>query len=363
MCDGLRKAGAQIRLFFATPQQEATGIAETIQRQYGVATEGLRLCPVAIHSPRGISPRIAALAAWSWVSDWLSKCAPEAIYSRNLYASLLVACFCPGRLIYETHQIEEGFRASLQGFVLRRRGVLTIVISEALKILLVERHSCDATSVMVEHDGVNDELINANPKFLGGSVPVTSNRLQVGYFGHLYRGRGIEVILVLAARFPDADFWVYGGTDDLVRDFQKSCKLVNCHFGGFVPHAKVISLMRDMDVLLMPYQESVAIEASGKSDTSRYMSPMKMFEYMASGVPMIASRLPVLQEVLQDQHNCLLAAPRDVAQWEASLRALAEDNGLRKRLASNALNDVRSRYTWVARASSVLRHFKERAAK
>jgi glycosyltransferase involved in cell wall biosynthesis len=361
MCDGLRKAGAEIRLFFATPREGAGEVGERIRKQYGVATGALELCPVPIRSAKGISPRIAVAAMRAWITSRLKNMPPEAFYSRNLYASVVFAWLCPGRLIYETHQIEAGFRALFQGFVLRRRGVMTIVISQALKRLLTSQHSCSPESIVVEHDGVNDELINREAELFAGKATQKERRFQVGYFGHLYRGRGIDVILDLAARFPDADFWVYGGNDDLVQEFKQSCNQANCHFGGFVSHAKAIDLMRSMDALLMPYQESVAIEATGKSDTSRYMSPMKMFEYMASGVPMVASRLPVLQEVLEDGRNCLLADPRDIKQWESSLRALMEDMEMRRRVATAALNDVSAHYTWVARAGSVLRQFKQRA--
>ena len=361
MCDGLRKAGAEISLFFATGRDSALDVGEMILHQYGVATAGIALFPVLTGSARGISPRITAAAMGAWIWAWLRKAAPEALYSRNLYASLLIALVCPGRLIYETHQVEAGVRACLQRFVLRRRGVLTIVISQALKKILKDKYGCRGESVIVEHDGVNDELINKAAKLLTGNMVVPEGRFQVGYFGHLYRGRGIEVILELAGIFPNLDFWIYGGNDDLVREFSEACSLANCHFGGFVAHAKAIELMRSMDALLMPYQESVAIEASGNSDTSKYMSPMKMFEYMASGVPMVASRLPVLQEVLEDGINCLLADPRDVDQWGACLNFLISDLAMRKRLAATALDNVSSHYTWVARAESVLLQFNQRA--
>jgi glycosyltransferase involved in cell wall biosynthesis len=110
----------------------------------------------------------------------------------------------------------------------------------------------------------------------------------------------------------------------------------------------------------MPYQQAVAIDSSGKSDTAKYMSPMKMFEYMASGVPLISSRLAVLQEVLEEGANCLMANPDDIDEWSIRLTQLRDSKDLRAALAKKALIDVTERYTWVARARHLLNEYKRR---
>ena len=80
---------------------------------------------------------------------------------------------------------------------------------------------------------------------------------------------------------------------------------------------------------------------------------MKMFEYMASGVPIIASKLPVLQEVLCQQ-DALLAEPDDPAEWSNSLRSLVRDHELGRHLAYNARRTYLDEHNWVERARRLL---------
>jgi glycosyltransferase involved in cell wall biosynthesis len=83
---------------------------------------------------------------------------------------------------------------------------------------------------------------------------------------------------------------------------------------------------------------------------------MKMFEYMASGKPIISSRLPVLMEVLNHEHNALLAGPDVASEWVLAVTLLKENRQLGERLAAKAREDVMN-YTWEERAGSVLKHW------
>lgn len=82
---------------------------------------------------------------------------------------------------------------------------------------------------------------------------------------------------------------------------------------------------------------------------------MKMFEYMASGAPIVSSELPVLQEVLRHDHNALIAPVDEPAAWQRAIERLMAEPATRRRLADQALRDLREHYTWEARAEAVLR--------
>jgi len=79
-----------------------------------------------------------------------------------------------------------------------------------------------------------------------------------------------------------------------------------------------------------------------------------MFEYMASGVPLIASDLPVLREVLKPEYNCVMVAPDDIEAWARAILRLSGDSELRNRLASNASNDIIQTHNWRNRAKVIL---------
>jgi glycosyltransferase involved in cell wall biosynthesis len=78
-----------------------------------------------------------------------------------------------------------------------------------------------------------------------------------------------------------------------------------------------------------------------------------MFEYMASGAPVVASDLPVIREVLKNRDNALLVEPDNAEQWADALQLIQKDRNLAGRVASAALKAVES-YTWEKRAGSVL---------
>ena len=79
---------------------------------------------------------------------------------------------------------------------------------------------------------------------------------------------------------------------------------------------------------------------------------MKLFEYMASGRPILSSNLPVFREVL-NQNNSILLNPDDVDQWVENIEELNSDPDTYTRLAIQAKHDVQQ-YTWEARAKRIL---------
>lgn len=185
----------------------------------------------------------------------------------------------------------------------------------------------------------------------GAAAPIHCPRPVVGYVGHLYPGRGIELLLEVARRRPDLHFVLVGGSDDdLAR--HRAAAPPNAHLVGRVRPSETGTWLAAMDIFVAPYQPTVAVAGGG--DTSRWMSPLKVFEYMAHGKPIVASDLPVLREVLAHDRNCLLVPPVDADAWGAALSRLAADPELRSRLGRCALQEFEERYTWTARADAVL---------
>jgi glycosyltransferase involved in cell wall biosynthesis len=159
--------------------------------------------------------------------------------------------------------------------------------------------------------------------------------------------------LALAAERPDCLFLVYGGDIDTVARLKRTVTSQNLRFSGHIPHPRALQTMRSVDVLLMPYQTQVSIGVDGH-DTGQWMSPMKMFEYMSTGVPIISSDLPVLREVLVHGKNCLFAVPDDPASWTAALDQLNEDPALAARIGKTAYKDYDGEYTWLKRARRII---------
>ncbi|MFD0623043.1 glycosyltransferase family 4 protein [Streptomyces sanglieri] len=157
----------------------------------------------------------------------------------------------------------------------------------------------------------------------------------------------------LADRFPGLDFHLVGGTDEDRARWEQACRSPHVYFHGHRPPSTLPDYYALFDVVLAPYEQKVY--TWGRLDeTGRWASPMKVFEYMSHGCPMIASDLPVLHEVLQDRVNCLLRPPEDPAAWAEALDELITDDVLRRELGAEARRQVLELYTWRRRADVVL---------
>lgn len=229
----------------------------------------------------------------------------------------------------------------------RFRGL--VVISEALR-RHYEMHYPELAGRITTAPDAADELPGVDRQRAAANE--AGRRLKVGYVGHLYRGKGMDLIVKLAAVCSWADFHIIGGMQRDIDEWRARCAgLANVVFHGFCPPAQVQEQMAQLDVMLAPYQKTVAA-FGGKHDIARWMSPLKIFEYMAARKPMIASDLPVLREVL-DESNAILVDPEDVDGWMRALSAL-QDPDLRERIAAKAHRDFLASYTWQARARRVL---------
>lgn len=172
----------------------------------------------------------------------------------------------------------------------------------------------------------------------------------IGYTGHLYAGRGLELMLSLAGALPDLRFLLVGGREaDVQRARASAAELSNVTLTGFVPNAELPLHQAAADVLIMPYSQQVAGSSGG--DIAPYLNPMKMFEYLASGRPIVSSDLPILREILSDENAVIL--PADEATWVRTLRELSADPARRAVLAAAALKTARQ-HTWEQRAQRLV---------
>lgn len=353
-CDALGKLGIDVTLF-AKRFENTADLRADLQHAYGVELERVTLSTIHTRWSRANNITIAVHA----IMRVLVGGCFDAVLSRNLFASFLLAFVSRVPLIIEVHQIERGFRGWLQRMACCRAGVTIVVISEQLGRDLGRWIGDKKVAIRVLHDAApvmpalpsDAERASWRRELLAD--PADQDKFVCGYVGHLYPGRGIEIIEALARECPDMLFLVIGGNDSDVAKRRRQYAQPNLRFLGHVPHPVARRIMSSVDLLLMPYQEKVSIGLAGH-DTGRWMSPMKMFEYMSSGTPFVASDLAVLREVLRDGDNAVLAAPQSVAAWHHSILALRDNPVLRKDLARRAYDDYQSNYTWSRRAERIL---------
>lgn len=274
------------------------------------------------------------------------------VYTRSVSVAAVAAAF--GRpLVLELHVPSPSYRHALQrrlGRILRHDGLLLlVVISERLAADYVTRFPHLRGRVLVAHDGA--DAVDCDPP----PVVALEGRFKVGYVGHLYPGKGMEIIEPLARLCPWATFHVVGGKPaDLAHWRDRLGGTCNVILHGHVPHSRTGSYLSAFDVVLAPYLPVVRGSGGGAANLADWMSPLKIFEYMACAKAIVSSDLPVLREVLADGSNALLRAPDDLTGWSTALAGLAADPARRRALGEQARRDFTAKYTWAQRARAIL---------
>lgn len=208
--------------------------------------------------------------------------------------------------------------------------------------------------------GLSNILIMPNAVDLAQFTGEVENRQDLGlppgniamYVGHLYEWKGVDVVVEAARRSTGKNltFVFIGGTDsDLVRYRAMTKDLSNVVFLGRRRHNEVPALIKAANTLLLP-------NVSSTEESTRYTSPIKMFEYMASGVPIVASDLPSIKEILNDRNAVLVKAGDASDLLRGITQALLDDKNER---GVQAKKDVQQ-YTWRVRAKKILEFLNKR---
>jgi glycosyltransferase involved in cell wall biosynthesis len=184
--------------------------------------------------------------------------------------------------------------------------------------------------------------------------------LTVGFTGHIYKGRGADLLFELAKQMSQVNFLWVGGTPELVTFWQNKlheANIKNVTMTGFVKHDVIHLYQAASDILLMPYSSSIS--ASSGQDIAEVINPMKMFEYMASGRAIVSADLPSIREVLNEGNSVLIRelGSGRIGDWRLEIEKLLADESLRKKLGSVARKDVEN-FSWVKREKRILSLYK-----
>jgi glycosyltransferase involved in cell wall biosynthesis len=186
------------------------------------------------------------------------------------------------------------------------------------------------------------------------SINLRADRPVVTYVGHLFDKKGIPTILDVAGLMPSVDFMLVGGWETDVERVRGICavrNLNNVRLIGHVFQPDLPDYFYASDVLILP--------TGDHPDHTLMGSQLKLFEYMASRRPFVASALPTIRTVLRDGINALLAEPDNAASFRDAIKRLIDDSELGDRISEQAYRDVQY-YTWDKRAERILQFAENR---
>jgi GxxExxY protein len=279
----------------------------------------------------------------------------DIIYSRD-ELPLFFLSFFKKNIFWEVHNGILNFAAKR---VLKKcKGI--IAISQGLKDFYI-KNGVEPDKILVAPDGVDLEQFKIqNSKFkIREDLGLPQDKKIVLYTGHLYEWKGATALLQAAKQSQISNlkskilFVFVGGTKKDVKKFKSQISnLENIVVIGHRPHQEIPYWLKAADVLVLPN--------SAKEKISQlYTSPMKLFEYMASARPIVASDLPSLREILNDpstgsgQGNAILVKPDDPGALAEGIMKILENPDLAQKISEKARLDVQN-YTWQKRAEKIL---------
>lgn len=218
-----------------------------------------------------------------------------------------------------------------------------VAITRALRDELASRYG-ERDGVFVVPDGASGDVED----FLQASTPPSLQAFPVaGYAGHLYPWKGVDDFVRALAQTPNVRGLIVGGhpgehdyarVEGLVRDLGLAERV---EMTGLVPPGAVRRHLAAATMLLLPNSQTAVSE--------RYTSPLKLFEYLSMGRPIIASDLPSIREVLTDGETALLVPAGDPAALAGAMSRLVSNAALSAKLGEAACA-LAPEYTWARRA-------------
>jgi glycosyltransferase involved in cell wall biosynthesis len=288
---------------------------------------------------RGASRRVRASHASAWV------------LTRELEVARALTERAPADaagVFLELHRVPLG--------AVRRRWLLracqgccgVLAISGGVREDLLEL-GCAPQRVGVEHDAFEPaRLLDLPPRQAArAELGLASEVPLVAYTGSLLEWKGADVLVEAARSLPQVSFVIAGGaSEDVQRLRRRAADLPNVRIDGFQPPARVGLYLAAADLGVVPNRARPAISA-------RYTSPLKVFESFAAGLPLVASDLPSLRELIPDGEHGLLVPPEDPAALARGIVELLADPARRARIARRTRERAQA-HTWDERARRIL---------
>src|SRR5690625_374578 len=285
------------------------------------------------------------------VAREVKKEKPDIVYGRfflGIYFSAMLGTKVNLELHYPFPSTKKRFDVMFRSLIKRKSFNKLIVISEELRHYFREQYNLNTDQILTGHDGADLSKKDEPVQLKGNST------LNIGYVGQLYRGKGMEIISELAKKYPQGTFHIIGGLEEDISKWKRLTeKLSNIKYYGFVPHAETGKYIQACDVMIAPYLEVVHSYGNNNINLSKWMSPLKIFEYMSYGKAILTSDLPVLREILTDRVNAFLCTPSDINSWLNALKTL-EDKHVTKTVGFNARKTFEMNYTWEIRAKKII---------
>lgn len=272
------------------------------------------------------------------VAKYIKKNKPELVITRSLISSFFLSLFEQKHFL-EIHSELSGLTNFLMiklNFINKSNIKKIILISKALK---KKFPSVDKNKILILHDAV--DLKNFRYKAGSKKIKIAT------YVGSFHKGKGVEIILKIANKFKNLRFNIYGDNKKKIENVPKNVKIF-----GYIKYNKVPQILKKSDLLLLPSAD-IQYGRSKSVNISNYNSPLKMFDYLASGRIILSSKRDGICEILKHNFNSIIVREYNLLEWEKSINAVLENKYNLTKLKKNSLITAKN-YTWEKRVEKIM---------
>ena len=279
-----------------------------------------------------------------------SKIKKTIIYTRSVLTSLLYSIF--GRENYlEIHQANSGFTELLFKFFKKKilKQTNFIFISQNLSNFFLFPND----KFIIADDGVD---IRDFKHALNDEISEIKNSCV--YTGSFHKGKGFEFIIKLAKKNKKINFFIYGDINTAQKKtLQNIKKIKNLNLMGYANYHNIPRILKKHPIILMPYEKKVF----GNHETAnlaKFMSPLKMFDYLASKKIIISSKNQNIEKILKNNYNSILCDKLNLNEWSKKIFYSMNNMNLKKTLGKNAFSTAK-KFTWKVRANKIIKFIKK----
>jgi hypothetical protein len=265
------------------------------------------------------------------------------ILSRSIL-SAIINSFFQKKIILEIHHNLNGFTKVL--FKLNNFFFNNIFLYIFIHRNLLPFFNYSKKNYLILDDGVDIS------DFKNQNLSVIKNTCV--YVGGFTKGKGIENIIKIASLLKNINFHLYGDLQNSHINQKDILKYKNIFFKGHLSYNKIPSVLNRYHILLMPYSRKVYVRSSNL-ETGRFMSPLKLFEYLAAGKIIIASNLEVYKHVL-NKKNSILIDSDDFKKWAKKINYVFSNINNFNLMRKESYNTAK-KYTWFFRAQKIVDYY------